>query len=159
MALATAVPAAAADPVPADLAPAERAQAARLLEYEGLLGEPIAAEIALCIDDQLAGRWPRADEPSPRQWQRMQDQARQAHEQCVGPVSETDRAAGVIRRAMAMQVARQQAMAAYIGQLRACAAVPPSKSPAAACQALRRPGAPTTAGLARIAHAHELGRR
>lgn len=163
-AIAARAPAVAADTATTDLSPGEQVQAARVLEYEGLLGEPVPFDTAMCIDGLLAARWPKVDEPSPRQWQRMLDQARRAREQCAGPTSDTDRGSGVIRRAMALQVARQREMAGQLAQWRACAErsasgpASASTNPAAACQTEQRPGALSLAQWTRIVHALLLGR-
>jgi len=135
-------------------------QALRLVEYEALLGEPLGLADALCIDDQLARRWPQADTPSRPQWERMQEQARQAREQCASPAGggdgNPDRAAGTIRRAMALQVERQRALGALQARLRACLAAAPD---GAECRALRRLEALSPAQRARVQAAYEQGRR
>lgn len=135
-------------------------QALRLVEYEALLGEPLGLADALCIDDHLARRWLQADTPSRPQWERMQDQARQAREQCASPAAagdaSPDRAAGTIRRAMALQVERQRALAALQARLRACLTAAPDS---AECLALRRLVALGPAQRARMQAAYEQGRR
>lgn len=115
--------------------------ARRLGEYEALLGEPLSQEDALCLDALLADRWPQAALPSERQWQRMQAQARQAIESCIASgAGDQPRAAAALRRAMALQVERQRALAALRTRVRACLAQAPGN---AACDALRREGALT----------------
>jgi len=139
---------------------ADTAQALRLLEYEALLGESLGLADALCIDGQLARRWPQADTPSRPQWERMQDQARQAREQCASPAAgddaNPDRAAGTLRRAMALQVERQRALAALQARLRACLAAAIDSTE---CRALRRLEALGPAQRARVQAAYEQGRR
>ena len=139
---------------------ADTRQALRLVEYEALLGEPLGLTDALCIDDQLERRWPQADTPSRPQWERMQEQARQAREQCASPAAagegNPDRAAGTIRRAMALQVERQRALAALQARLRGCLAAAPDS---AECRALRRLEAMSPAQRARVQAAYEQGRR
>lgn len=113
--------------------------ARRLGEYEALLGEPLSQENALCLDALLADRWPLAALPSDRQWQAMLALARQAMEGCIASsAGDQPRAAAAIRRAMALQVERQRALAAMRARLRACLAQAPGN---AACDALRRDGA------------------
>ena len=120
---------------------ADAGMARRLGEYEALLGEPLSQEDALCLDALLADRWPQADLPSDRQWQRMQAQARQAMESCIAAgAGDQPRAAAALRRAMALQVERQRALAALRARMRACLAQAPGN---AACDALRREGALT----------------
>lgn len=135
-------------------------QALRLLEYEALLGEALGLADALCIDDALARRWPQADMPSRPQWEGMQEQARQAREQCVAPAGgadgSPDRAAGTLRRAMALQVERQRALAALQARLRACLA---AAIDSAECRALRRLDTLSPAQRARVQAAYEQGRR
>lgn len=120
---------------------ADAGMARRLGEYEALLGEPLAQEDALCLDALLADRWPEAALPSDRQWQRMLAQARQAMESCIASsAADQPRAAAALRRAMALQVERQRALAALRARMRACLAQAPGN---AACDALRREGALT----------------
>lgn len=112
--------------------------ARRLGEYEALLGEPLSQENALCLDAMLADRWPLAALLSDRQWQAMLAQARHAMESCImAGAGDQPRAAAAIRRAMALQVERQRALAAMQARLRACLAQAPGN---AACEALRRDG-------------------
>lgn len=154
--------AASAEPLAVLPSPVEQRQAVRLVEFESLLAEVLPLEVGLCLDDLLEPSWPEADAPSPRQWQRMLAQARQAREQCAAPPvagpDEPTRAAGTVRRAMALQVARQQALAELIARVRACAALPPAEPLPAGCRALRRPDAIAPAHWARLVHALELGR-
>ncbi|MYN05750.1 hypothetical protein [Pseudoduganella aquatica] len=142
-----------------DLPPAQRQQAMRLLEYESLLGSTLPFDTASCMDDLLANRWPRADQPSPQQWRHMLSQARQAQEQCVTSPAETSRAAKAIRQAMEKQVAHQRALEARLAQLRTCAGLPPSAPVPASCQALRRPEVTPPAQWERIARAIKMGQQ
>lgn len=149
-------PAAAGD---VDLLPVQRQQAMRLLEYESLLSSPLPSQDTLCMDDLLANSWPRADQPSPQQWQRMLSRAREAHEQCVTSPAKTSRAAKAIRQAMEKQVAHQRALEAHLELLRTCSA-PSSSAPALeSCQALRRPEVIAPAQWDRIARAIKMGQR
>lgn len=162
LAAAASGPATGVDPAGTEAGDADAAlrQALRLVEYEALLGEALGLADALCIDDQLAPRWPQADTPSRPQWERMQEQARQARERCAAPAAggdgSPDRAAGTLRRAMALQVERQRALAALQARLRACLA---AAIDSAECRALRRLEALSPAQRARAQAAYEQGRR
>jgi uncharacterized membrane protein len=159
LSLAAATPAFPAAIAGEELSPAQRQQAMRLLEYESLLGSPLPAGSALCMDDLLASRWPRADQPSPQQWRHMLSQAREAQEQCAAPPAETSRAAKAIRQAMEKQVAHQRALETHLAQLRMCAALPASAPVPAPCQALRHPEVTPPAQWERIARAIKLGQQ
>lgn len=160
--LAAAIGAHAQPAPPAD----DGALALRLIEYEALLGAPLGLDAALCIDGALGRRWPRAQQPAPQQWQRMQEQARQALQACIASAGDDAvRAAGAIRRAMEMQVERQRALAQRQERLRACLAAAPSSEPIfasaapAACRALQLDAGLTPAQRARLERAIEQGRR
>lgn len=117
---------------------AEASMVRRIGEYEALLGQALAQQDALCLDGLLAHRWLATPLPSERQWQGLLAQARQALETCIATGAlDRPRAAAAIRRAMALQVERQRALAALQARLRACLA---QAQNGADCDALRREG-------------------